>query len=93
MKFLRHNTNNSDRHKAYKQLELIPDGVFKPNADKPHFLFCLNLAWHIVLSLLIAELVEEQQVEYLERCWKIDEFKQTPENNSSFLQRLWMLMN
>jgi hypothetical protein len=93
VKFLSHNLNNSDRWQTYKQLELISDRVSKPQANQPRFLFGLDLAWHTILSLLIAELIEEQQVEYLERCWRLDEVEQNQENNSHFWQRLWTLMN
>jgi hypothetical protein len=93
MKFLRHNITNGDRWQDYKQLELIPDKTLKSNVDRPRFLFGLDLAWQTLLSLLVDELVEEQQVEYLERCWNLDEFGQSKQNNSSFLKRFWMLIN
>jgi hypothetical protein len=93
MKFLRHNISHSDRWENYKQLELIPDRICKPNTNKFRFLFGLGSAWHILLSLLIAELIEEQRVEYLERCWKINESKSNSENKTNFFRKLWTLMD
>ncbi|MGL5805492.1 MAG: hypothetical protein ACRC2R_15660 [Xenococcaceae cyanobacterium] len=93
MKFLRHSIANGNRWQVYKQLELIPDTVLKSSPNKSRFLFGLDIAWQTLLSLLVNELVEEQLVEYLERCWELDESGQNQQNNSSFLQRLWMLMN
>jgi hypothetical protein len=92
MKFSGHNITNSDRWQNYQQLELIPDTVSKPDSNRLRFWFGLDLAWQILLSLLADELVEEQQMEYLERCWNLDEFGHK-QDNSSFLQRLWKLMN
>jgi hypothetical protein len=92
MKFLRHNITNGDRWQTYKQLELIPDTVLKSSPNKPRFLFGLGIAWQTLLSLLVDELVEEQQIEYLERCWQLD-FGQNKQSNSSFLRKLWMLMD
>jgi hypothetical protein len=93
MKFLRQNIFHSDRWETYKKLELIPDRICKPNISKSHFLFGLGSAWHILLSLLIAELIEEQRVEYLERCWQINESKSNSANKTNFFQKLWTLMD
>jgi hypothetical protein len=83
MKFSGHNISNSDRWQNYQQLELIPDTVSKPDSNRLRFWFGLDLAWQILLSLLADELVEEQQIEYLEH----------KRDNSSSLQKLWKLMN
>lgn len=77
---------------AYQQLELIPESVSNP-ADGPRPLTSgLNLFWRPLLALLIDELVEEQRVEYLNRCWSLNEFGEG-DSSSSSLQRLWTLMN
>lgn len=78
---------------TYKQLELIPDSVPNPYASGSAFTFGLSLAWRSLLSLLMDELVDEQQVEYIERCWTLNEFGQGDKSPSSPLQRLWVLMN
>lgn len=78
---------------TYKQLELIPDSVPNPHPNVSAFTLGINLAWKKLLSLLVDELVDvEQQVDYIERCWALNEFGQG-DNPSSPLQRLWTLMN
>lgn len=85
-------TNNS-HWQTYKQLELIPDSIPNPYARVSTFKFGLNHAWRSLLSLLVDELVTEQQVEYIERCWALNEFGQRDKSASNPLQRLWVLMN
>jgi hypothetical protein len=41
----------------------------------------------------MAELIEEQQVEYLERCWKINESNSNSENKTNFFQKFWTLID
>ena len=86
------NPTNNAQWQTYKHLELIPDSVPNPDASVSAFTFGLNLAWRSLLSLLMDELVDEQQVEYIERCWALNESGQRA-NPSSPLQRLWVLMN
>lgn len=84
---------NKFHWQTYKQLELIPDSVPNPNNKVSTFKFGLDIAWKTLISLLADELVdEEQKVEYIERCWKLNEFGKG-DNPSSSLQRLWVLMN
>lgn len=90
--------NQKSQWQTYKQLELIPDSVPNPDAKVATFKFGLvkfglGRAWRSLLSLLIDELVDqEQQVEYIERCWALNEFGEK-DNPTSSLQRLWVLMN
>ena len=85
-------TNNS-QWQNYKQLELIPNRVPNPYSKASTFKFGLDLAWRVLISLLVDELVDrEQKVEYLERCWIDREFEQR-KNSASSLQKLWLLMN
>ena len=85
-------SQNKSGWQTYKQLELISDSV--PNPVKAaRFKFGLGRAWQVLISLLVDELVDrEQQVDYLERCWALNEFGQK-DNPDNSLQRLWELMN
>jgi hypothetical protein len=92
MKYFSNNLTNDFQWQNYKQLELIPNSVQNPYNFSPSYLFGFAVAWRKLISLLVDELVTEQQVEYLERCWKLDKFGQQ-EDPSQSLQRLWTLMN
>jgi len=76
----------------YKELENIPDFVPNPLGDRYPFTSALNAVWRGLLSLLIDELVAEQRVDYLHRCWLLDEFGHSRESASHPLKRLWVLM-
>ena len=86
------NPTNNKQWQTYKQLELISDSVPNPDVRASTFTSGLNFAWRSLLSLLMDELVDEQQVEYIERCWALNEFGQKAKPSSP-LQRLWVLMN
>ncbi|WP_143467486.1 hypothetical protein [Leptolyngbya ohadii] len=86
-----HRTVDESRWHLYKQLELLPASVPNPaNKDNP-FAIGLNALWRPLLGLLMDELVEEQQVEYLDRCWALNEWGED-QNSASSLRRLWVLM-
>lgn len=51
----------------YRKLELLPAAE---THSEPAPTFGLNRLWNGLLGLLTEELVEEQRVEYLERCLK-----------------------
>lgn len=92
MKFLGSRSLNDSQWNVYRQLELIPESIPNP-ADHPRFISAINLLWRPLLALLVDELVEEQRVEYLDRCWLLDEFGEREPSPSSSLQRLWTLMS
>jgi hypothetical protein len=73
MNSLHRSFNNDSRWQFYKRLELLSDST--PNPDQTIFKINLGLAfvWRSLLSLLVDELVNEQRVEYLERCWMLDQ--------------------
>ena len=78
---------------AYKQLELLPVSTQHPSANIPKFRLGLKMVWRSLVCLLVDELVDqEQQVEYLERCWT-SEFENEGPSPATTLQRLWTLMN
>ena len=92
MKFLRRNVTNENQWQNYKQLELIPSFVPNPHSNKIS-LIGLNLAWQLLLTALTYELVDEQQQEYLERCWQLSELEEKGNAHANTLERLWTLMN
>ncbi len=85
-------TSNS-QWRTYQELELIPETVANPANQANPLVSKLNLLWRPFLGLLIDELVEEQRVEYLDRCWALNEFGESADVPSSSLQRFWVLMN
>lgn len=93
MQLISFNSNQDYQWQAYQQLELLPGSTPNPNAKTPKSIFGVERIWQKLISLLVEELVAEQQVEYLERCWKLDEFGQKNQPHDGTLQRLWKLMN
>jgi hypothetical protein len=93
MKYLNHNSTKGSQWDVYKQLELIPESVSQPVERPNHFVSGLNSLWRPLLGVLIDELVEEQRVEYLDRCWSLNEFGKGEKSPSNSLQRFWVLIN
>lgn len=90
MKFSHHNTTESPYWHTYKALELISDAVEDPQANCLKFSFGLKQIWRLLLVALTQELVyDDQRIEYLERCWAVNEL----EAYANTLQKLWALMN
>lgn len=79
--------------RSYQQLELIPEMISNPVDRANPFTSALNKLWRPLLNLLMDELVEEQRVEYLDRCWALDEFDEADPLSSKSLQRFWTLIN
>lgn len=92
-KFLGRNIINESQWEAYKKLELIPDSVANPQANKFSFTFGLNQAWRLLLTALMDELVDDLQVDYLERCWALNNFESDDNAGLQTLQRFWTLMS
>ncbi|WNZ24931.1 hypothetical protein HJG54_20135 [Leptolyngbya sp. NK1-12] len=74
----------------YRQLELLPESVPNPYLENT---FGLGWLWRGFVKALVDELIEEQQVDYLNRCWSLDEFGEAEASPPHSLQRLWKLMN
>ncbi len=53
----------------YCRLEGLPETSPHPYLESPKFTFGLRRFWKGLLSLLVDELVEDQRIDYLERCW------------------------
>ena len=92
MKFSESYTTSHRQWAAYKQLELIPVPTANPANRGNHLASGLNLLWRPLLNLLMDELVVEQQVEYLDRCWSLNELSQGGQVSTHSLQRFWMLI-
>lgn len=92
MKYLDSNNTSVDRDRweAYKQLELISDRIDNPDRYRGGFKFGIDRVWRTLLGLLMDELVTEQQVEYLDRCWDDDVKDRSP---SKTLQRFLTLIS
>jgi hypothetical protein len=94
MKFLDHQEIDIDRYQweAYKQLELVPDTVDRPDSHRVPFKFGIDLVWRTLITLLVDELVTEQKADYLDRCWRSNDLDEGKRSPSQTLQRLLTLM-
>ncbi len=92
MEFSNHYLTNHCQWQQYRQLELLPNSMSNPAEEAHLFAMGLNWLWRPLLALLIDELVEEQRVEYLDRCWSIDE-PSIAHPAATPLQRFWTLIN
>jgi hypothetical protein len=92
MKYLDHNKTGIDRDRweAYKQLELVPDTIDNPDRHRGGFKFGVDRVWRTLLGLLVDELVTEQRIDYLDRCWDANEKDRSP---SKTLQRFLTLIS
>jgi hypothetical protein len=92
MKYLDHDKTGSDRDRweAYKQLELVPDTLARSESHRGGFKFGIDRVWRTFLGLLVDELVTEQQIDYLDRCWDANEKDRSP---SKTLQRFLTLIS
>ncbi len=93
MRFLDLSAKDGSQWSVYRKLELIPESVPDPSGKPNYGISAFRLCWRKLLHLMIDELVEEERVEYLDRCWALDEFGQGEQSPTGSLQRLWMLMN
>lgn len=92
MQFLDHNAIDRHQWQRYKQLELISDSVDNADTDRVSFRFGIDRAWRLLITLLLDELVAEQKVEYLDRCWALNDLDAGKRAPSKTLQRLLTLM-
>ncbi len=76
----------------YKNLEMIPVSAPNPSRRANHFSSVLNFGWRPLLGLLIDELVEDQRVEYLDRCWSLKEFEGDDNSQPSPLHQFFVLI-
>lgn len=92
MKYLdrRQSKIDRDRWEAYKQLELVPDAIDRRSIDRGDFKFGIDRVWRTLIALLVDELVTEQQIDYLDRCWQANEGDRSP---SKTLQRFLTLIS
>lgn len=93
MKFLHNNTTKKSQWQNYKELELIPSSAIESQVNQITFAFGVAQVWRLLVVALTRELVYEQQVEYLERCWALDYFETDTAANPNTWQKLWILMN
>jgi hypothetical protein len=93
MKFLDHKSTDSSQWEFYKQLEMIPECIPSPLDRANHFSSLLNLCWRPLLGLLIDELIPEQRVDYLERCWTLNELEEGNKSQSNSLHRFFVLIS
>jgi pyrroloquinoline quinone (PQQ) biosynthesis protein C len=92
MKYLDHRQSEIDRDRweAYKELELVTDAIDRPDRHRGGFNFGIDRVWRTLIALLVDELVTEQQVDYLDRCWDANEGNRSP---SQTLQQFLTLIS
>lgn len=90
MKSLHRNLNEKSLWENYRELELIPNSISEPSVRKT-FSWGIDRVWRVLIVALTQELVYEQQVEYIQRCWERDRLD--AENDNNTWQQLWTLMN
>jgi hypothetical protein len=73
---------------TYKRLEDLPTDLPQPSSSA--LTWGTQHLWRKLQDLLADELVHEQKVEFLERCWFRD---YSPRQKSVTLRQLWQLMN
>lgn len=73
---------------SYKRLEGLPADLPQPSSSL--LTWGSQHLWRKLLDLLADELVYDQQVEFLERCWLRD---YSPRQKSVTLRQLWELMD
>lgn len=93
MKLSAQHLTSDSQWQAYQQLELIPAFIPNPTSQANPLASALNYLWRPFLGLLIDELVEEQRVEYLDRCWALNGLDEKEQSASISLHRFWVLMN
>lgn len=91
MKFLVKNTTSISQWQDYQELELIP--YESDQGQRKYFASWLNSVWRPLLGLLMNELVAEQCVDYLNRCWSLNEANHGNCSTATSLQRFWDLIN
>jgi hypothetical protein len=91
---IEHDTES--RWKTYKRLEQLPLDLPNPQTQHTNRLSLRPMQWgtqnlwRTLLDALAAELVLDQQLEFLERCWQQDcEGRHKP----AILRQLWTLMD
>lgn len=79
MHSLNHGLGNGSQWEFYKKLELLADSTPDPVQTNFKMTLGLSFLWRSLLSVLVDELVDEQRVDYLERCWAAqDASERTP---------------
>jgi hypothetical protein len=68
------------------------DRVHRSSLSSLRFKFGVDSAWSLLTSLLVDELVDEQRIEYLERCWAQDNPSRDSKSRSNQFKQLWSLM-
>jgi hypothetical protein len=71
MHSLNHDSGSGHQWQSYKQLELLSDLTPAPVPSRVNL--GIPFLWRSLLSILMDELVHEQRVDYLERCWMADQ--------------------
>jgi hypothetical protein len=95
MELFSSSSTNDCQWALYKQLELIPPSTPNPYDRSIPLAFAFNPAWRSLLRSLLDELVQEQQIEYLDRCWALNAFGKNHDDStvSKSLHKLWVLMS
>ncbi len=78
---------------VYKELELIPDSVVTPQANKLTSALRLGQVWRSLIDTLTKKLSRQQPIEYLERCLALNCSEFYTARNSNTWHMLWTFLN
>jgi hypothetical protein len=72
--------------------QFAPDRCRQSSIDSHRFSWGIGAVWHLLIKLLVNELSKEQQIDYLNRCWRLNSSETEQKSLSATLKRLWVLM-
>ena len=78
---------------VYKELELIPDSVVAPQANKLTSVLRLSQVWRALIDAVTKKLSHQQPIEYLERCLALNYSEFYTAKNSNTWHMLWTFLN
>jgi hypothetical protein len=93
MQYFNERSTSQAQWQTYSQLELLPHYSQSRVQAGSLSLLGLGWIWRHFIRLLIAELVEEQRQEYLDRCFSQDLAREELQSPTQSLKRLLWLMS
>lgn len=78
---------------VYKELELIPDSVVAPQANKLTSALRLDQVWRALIDTLTKKPSHQQPIEYLERYLALNCSEFYTARNSNTWHMLWTFLN
>lgn len=77
----------------YRNLELIPDVVKKPQVSNSASIARLTKGWRSLVNQVVENFSQERQIEHLEKCWYLNLSEGSNTNAAIFLSSFWQILN